>query len=457
MKGKTMAGTLRGSGATDRKRGIIIGAAGRDFHDFNVLFRQDPGFEIVAFTASQIPGISGRVYPKELSGKLYPNGIRIYDESELPALIKRLKADFCVQAYSDLSYNTVMGKSSIANANGADFWLVAPERTMIKSSKPVIAVCAVRTGSGKSQTTRYISNILREAGLRVAVIRHPMPYGILKDQMVQRFATMKDLADQKCTIEEREEYEPHIKNGFVVFAGVDYEMILRAAEKEADVILWDGGNNDAPFIKPDLLITVADPLRAGDEITYYPGETVARMADVLLVNKANSATKDELEKLQSNLESINKGAAILLADSVVLPDNKRIISGKRVLVIEDGPTITHGGMRFGAGTVVAKEFGASEIVNAKPNAIGTIKQMYDKYPNLGAELPAVGYSPKQISDLQNTVNRVDCDVVISATPIDLRKLIVVNKPMVQVAYELKPRDGRFDKIIINFARKIKKR
>jgi predicted GTPase len=439
------------------KKVIIIGAAGRDFHDFNVLFRQDPDYKVVAFTASQIPGISGRVYPKELSGKLYPNGIKIYDESELPALIKKFGADYCVQAYSDLPYNSVMDKSSIANANGADFLLVAPARTMIKSSKPVIAICAVRTGAGKSQTTRYISKILRESGLNVAVIRHPMPYGILKDQMVQRFATMKDLARQKCTIEEREEYEPHIKNGFTVFAGVDYEKILRAAEKEADVILWDGGNNDAPFIRPDLLITIADPLRVGDELTYYPGETVARMADILVINKANTASKEELTRLERNLKSINKKAAILIADSVVLPDNKGIIKGKRVLVIEDGPTITHGGMKFGAGTVVAKEFGAMEIVDAKPNAIGTIREMYNKYPNLGAELPAVGYSPKQISDLQNTVNSVDCDVVISATPIDLRKLINVDKPIVQVGYELKPRDGRFDKVIKTFARKAAKR
>jgi predicted GTPase len=439
------------------KKVIIIGAAGRDFHDFNVLFRDNPEYEVVAFTASQIPGISGRMYPKELSGKLYQKGIKIYDESELPSLIKKFKVDSCVQAYSDLSYNTVMDKSSIVNASGADFWLIAPERTMIKAKRPVIAICAVRTGSGKSQTTRYISKILREEGLKVAVIRHPMPYGILRDQIVQRFANMEDLNKNKCTIEEREEYEPHIKNGFIVYAGVDYEKIVRSAEKEADVILWDGGNNDAPFIKPNLLITVADPLRVGDELTYYPGETVARMASILIVNKANSATPDQLSKIQSNLKSINPSAAMMLGDSVVIPDNKSIIKGKRVLVIEDGPTITHGGMKFGAGTVAAKDYGAKEIVNASASAVGTIKEAYQKYPHLGAELPALGYSPKQIMDLQTTVNKVDCDVVISATPIDLRRLINADKPIVQVGYELKMRDDKLTRIIKEFARKASKR
>ena len=437
----------------EKKKLIILGAAGRDFHDFNVLFREDKDYEVMAFTANQIPYISNRKYPKELSGKRYPKGIQIYDESELPALIKKFHPDLCIQAYSDLPYNTVMTKASIVNANGSDFWLIAPERTMLKSTKPVIAVCAVRTGAGKSQTTRYISNILREMRLRVVVVRHPMPYGILKDQMMQRFATLKDLDKNHCTIEEREEYEPHIRNGFIIYAGVDYEKILRAAEKEADIILWDGGNNDAPFFKPDMLVTVADPLRAGNEITFYPGETVARMAKVLIINKVNSATKDELKKVEDNLRQINPNGIIIRADSIVIPDNKSIIKGKRVLVIEDGPTITHGNMKFGAGTVAAREYGAREIVDAKKEAVGSIKEVYEKYPQLGAELPAIGYSPKQIMDLQNTVNKVNCDVIISATPTDLRRLINVDKPIVQVGYELMPKDGRFDKIIKDFAKK----
>ncbi len=434
----------------DAKRVIILGAAGRDFHDFNVLFRDNPNYNVVAFTATQIPFISGRIYPKELSGKYYPKGIKIYDESELPSLIKRLKADVCIQAYSDLPYASVMEKASIVNASGADFWLVAPEKTMLKSSKPVIAICAVRTGSGKSQTSRYVSLLIRKKGLRAVVIRHPMPYGVLKDQIVERFATLKDLDKYHTTIEEREDYEPHIRNGFVVYAGVDYEKILRQAEKEADIVIWDGGNNDASFIKPDLMITVADPLRAGNEISYYPGEIVARMADVLLINKVNSATEEQVRQVVGNLKRINPRAKIEYADSIVMPDNPGIIKGKRVLVIEDGPTITHGGMQFGAGTVAANQFGAKEIVSAKEHAVGTIKATFEKYPRLSNELPAVGYSPKQIRDLQNTINGVDCDVVISATPTDLRRMLSIDKPIVQVKYELKPKGSAFDAIISKF-------
>lgn len=438
-----------------RKKVLIIGAAGRDFHNFNVLFRGNRDYEVVAFTASQIPFISDRIYPKELAGPLYPDGIQIHDESQLPDLIKNLKVDICIQAYSDLPDVEVMHKGSISNANGADFWLVSPEHTYLKSSKPVIAVCAVRTGSGKSQTSRYIAKLLREKGVRVVIIRHPMPYGVLKKQIVERFETLKDLDKYKTTIEEREDYEPHIRNRFVVFAGVDYEKILRAAEKEADIILWDGGNNDMSFVKPDLMITVADPLRVGNELTYYPGETCARMADVLLINKVNSATKEQLGELDKDLRSINDRAKIIYADSVVTPDNPKMIKGKRVLVIEDGPTITHGGMLFGAGKVAADACGAKEIVSAKRYAVGVIKETFERYPRLNQELPAVGYSPKEIRDLETTVNNADCDVVISATPTNLRHIINSNKPIVQVGYELKPRGNELDEIISRFVKDAK--
>ena len=358
-------------------------------------------------------------------------------------------------AYSDLPYDEVMRKASIANASGSDFWLVAPEKTMLKSSKPVIAVCAVRTGSGKSQTSRYVSKLIRNMGPKVVVIRHPMPYGVLKDQKVQRFASIKDLDRYKTTIEEREDYEPHIRNRFIVYAGVDYEEILRSAEKEADIIIWDGGNNDAPFIKPGLFITVADPLRAGNELNYYPGETVARMADVIIINKVNSATGEELNLLEKNIKQINKSAKIIYADSIVTPDNPKLIKGKRVLIIEDGPTITHGGMRFGAAMVAAKEYGAKELVAAKKYAVGEIKEVFKKYPKLDVELPAMGYSIKQIRDLEATVNGADCDIVVSATPIDLRNVININKPIVQVGYELKPKSDDLDRIIKSFVESVK--
>ena len=358
---------------SNRKKVIIIGAAGRDFHNFNVLFRDNKDYDVVAFTANQIPYISDRVYPKELSGSLYKNGIKIYDESELQNLIIKNNVDISIMSYSDLPYNEVMKKCSIVNAAGSDFWLVAPEKTMLKSKKPIIAICAVRTGCGKSQTSRYVAKKLRDMGKRVILIRHPMPYGVLKDQINERFEKLSDLDKYKTTIEEREDYEPHIKNNFVIYAGVDYEKILRSAEKEADIIIWDGGNNDAPFIKPDLFITVADPLRAGNELTYYPGEIVARMADVIIINKVNSATKKELSLLEYDIKSINKTADIIYANSLVMPDKPGMIHGKTALVIEDGPTITHGGMRFGAGMIAAKNNNA-KIISAKKYAVGEIKR-----------------------------------------------------------------------------------
>jgi predicted GTPase len=429
-----------------------MGAAGRDFEQFNTLFRNDPNYEVVAFTATQIPFISNRTYPKELSGKLYPRGIKIYDESELPTLIKSLKVDTCMLAYSDLPYQEVMRKASIVNSCGANFLLAAPQKSMLKSIKPVIAVCAVRTGAGKSPTTRYISKLLRKLGVTCVIIRHPMPYGILKDEIVERFATMKDLDKYKTTIEEREDYEPHIKNGFVVYAGVDYEKILRQAEKEAQVVIWDGGNNDSSFIKPDLMITVADPLRAGNELSYYPGEICAMMADVLLINKVNSAEPEEVERVRDNLKEINPSAKVILADSIVSADNTKIIKGSSVLLVEDGPTITHGNMRFGAATVAAGQYGAARIVDAKPYAVGTIKATFDKYKNLERELPAMGYSAKQIKDLETTINRADCDIVISATPTNLRNLINANKPIVQVSYEIRPHGKEFDSLIEKFVK-----
>ncbi len=433
------------------KQVIIIGAAGRDFHDFNVIFRDNPEYEVVAFTAAQIPYINNRSYPKELSGRLYPHGIAIHDESELPALIRKYKADICVMAYSDLPYSTVMDKASLVNANGADFWLIAPEKAMIKSSKPVIAVCAVRTGCGKSQTSRYIAKAFRSRGLKAVVIRHPMPYGVLKDQIVQRFAKLSDLDKYDCTIEEREDYEPHIRNGFVLYSGVDYGRILKKAENEADVIIWDGGNNDAPFIRPDLLITVADPFRAGNELDYYPGNEVARMADVLLINKVNSAPKKKVSEVAKNLRGINGTAKIIYSASDVFVDDPAEVRGKKVLVIEDGPTITHGGMPIGAGTVAVKKYKAASVVDAKKYAVGEILATYKKYPRLGKELPAMGYGAKQVKDLERTVNGAKCDAIVSATPTDLNTVIRANKPIIQVHYELRPIGKGLDAIISKFA------
>ncbi|MDE1869745.1 MAG: GTPase [Candidatus Micrarchaeota archaeon] len=436
-----------------RRKVIILGAAGRDFHNFNMLFRENAEFEVVAFTAAQIPYIEKRIYPKELSGKLYKRGIPIFSEGKLPELIERYSADICVMSYSDVYDADVMHKASVANANGADFWMVSPSHTMIKSTKPVIAVCAVRTGCGKSQVSRYIANLVRKHGKVPVVLRHPMPYGDLKSQIVQRFETLKDLDIHKTTIEEREDYEPHIKNNTIVYAGVDYEKIIRQAEKEADIIIWDGGNNDAPFIKPDLMITVADPLRVGHEFTYYPGETVARMAQVLIINKVNSATKKDVAQLRENLKRLNPAAKIILSNSKISVDNAAGIKGKRVLVIEDGPTVTHGGMKFGAALVAAKKYGARSIVDARLSAVGEIEKAYEKYPHLKLVLPALGYSKAEIRDLDKTINNAKCDTIVSATPIELSRVLRLKRPVVNVRYELSEIGSALSDTIINFVKK----
>jgi predicted GTPase len=416
---------------------IIMGAAGRDFHNFNVFFRNNDTYEVVAFTATQIPGIEGRTYPTELAGPNYPNGIPIYPEEELPKLIKKHDIDQVVFAYSDISNENVMHKASLVMANGADFRLMGPKTTMVKSKVPIVSVCAVRTGSGKSQTSRMAAKILKSKGLRVAAIRHPMPYGDLREQIWQRFASYDDLNKHKCTIEEREEYEPHIDNGIVVYAGVDYERILREAEKESDVIVWDGGNNDMPFYKPDLNIVVADPHRPGHELTYHPGETNIRMADVVIVNKVDTADPEKVKLVKENIKMVNPNARILDAASPVTADRPELIKGKRVLVIEDGPTLTHGNMPYGAGTIMARNSGAAEIVDPKPYAVGSIKESYKKYTHLGAILPALGYGDKQVAELKETIDRIPCDVVVIGTPIDLRRVITISKPTVRVKYELK--------------------
>ncbi len=436
-----------------KKRIVIIGAAGRDFHNFNMLFRDNPDYEVVAFTAAQIPFIEKRTFPKELAGKLYKADIPIYSEERLRSIINKEKIDACIMSYSDLKESDVMHKASLVNAAGADFELVAPEHTMLKSTKPVIAVCAVRTGCGKSQVSRYIAMLLKKKGKTPIVIRHPMPYGDLVKQNVQRFATLKDLDKHKTTIEEREDYEPHIRAGTVVYAGVDYGKILKEAEKEADVIIWDGGNNDAPFIKPDLFITVADPLRTGDELNYYPGETVARMADMIIVNKANSASQKEIDTLLYNLREINADANIVLANSAISVDSPSLIKGKSVVVVEDGPTVTHGNMKFGAATVAVKKYGAKSVVEPVKLAVGIIKDVYKKYAHLSKIVPAVGYSPKEVNDLRNTLNRIDCDSIVSATPTDLTRIMELNKPVVRVYYELEERDNKLTNAINAFVKK----
>ncbi|HVO37343.1 MAG TPA: cyclic 2,3-diphosphoglycerate synthase [Candidatus Acidoferrum sp.] len=416
---------------------IIMGAAGRDFHNFNVFFRNNDAYEVVAFTATQIPGIEGRNYPTELAGASYPKGIPIYPEEQLPKLIKENDIDQVVFAYSDVSHEYVMHKASLVMACGADFRLMGPKTTMVKSKVPVVSVCAVRTGSGKSQTSRQVAKILKGRGLRVAAIRHPMPYGDLRKQIWQRFASYEDLDKNECTIEEREEYEPHIDNGIVVYAGVDYERIVREAEKEADIIVWDGGNNDISFYKPDLNIVVADPHRAGHEVTYHPGETNLRMADVIIINKVDTADPRKVEQVKENIKMVNPNAKVLDAASPVSADKPELIKGKRVLVIEDGPTLTHGSMPYGAGTIMAKNSGASEIVDPKPYAVGSIMEAYKKYTHLGSILPALGYGEKQVAELKQTIERIPCDVVVIGTPIDLRRVITINKPTVRVNYELK--------------------
>jgi predicted GTPase len=417
-------------------RTIIMGAAGRDFHNFNVFFRGNVDYEVVAFTATQIPNIDGRKYPAQLAGKLYPNGIPIFPESDLIELIKSLKADEVVFAYSDVPHAYVMHKASMILGTGADFRLMGSNRTMIKSVKPVIAVCAVRTGAGKSQTSRRVSKILRSMGLKVAAVRHPMPYGDLVKQKVQRFATYSDLDLHNCTIEEREEYEPHLDNGIIVYAGVDYEAILRQAEQEVDVILWDGGNNDFPFYRPDLYIVVADPHRPGHEINYHPGETNVCAADVFVINKVDSANPEDVITVRNNLHMLNPDAVVIEAASPLFVDNPAAIRGKRVLVIEDGPTLTHGEMAYGAGYVAARRFGAAEIVDPRRFAVGSILATYAKYPKTGPILPAMGYGEEMTRDLEMTIANADVDLVIIGTPIDLNRLIKINKPSQRVRYEL---------------------
>ena len=418
------------------KKVIIMGAAGRDFHNFNTYFRDNPNFQVMAFTASQIPDIEGRKYPSSLAGKLYPDGIPIYAEEELDALIKKHGVTKVYFSYSDVSHEYVMHKASQVQAAGASFVLLGPDDTMVKSKKPVVSVCAVRTGSGKSQTSRKAALILKKKGRRVVVIRHPMPYGDLAKQKVQRFATYEDMAKHECTIEEREEYEPHVKHGIIVYAGVDYEAILREAEKEADVILWDGGNNDVPFYKSDLEIVVVDPHRAGHELLYYPGETNFRRADVLIINKLDTAAKENVEKVIENIKAINPSATVIRAGSPISVQNGGEITGKRVLVIEDGPTVTHGGMAFGAGIVAASKYGAAEVVDPRPFAVGSIKKTFEKYRHLEKVLPAMGYGETQVKELAETINSIDCDLIISGTPIDLNRLIKTRQPMLPVGYEL---------------------
>ncbi len=423
-------------GTTDPVNVIIIGAAGRDFHDFNVYYRDNPRFRVVAFTAAQIPDIDGRVYPAQLAGERYPEGIPIYAEEQLPELIKKLSVGECSIAYSDLPHDEVMHKAAIVNAAGADFRILGRESTMIQSSKPVIAVCAVRTGCGKSQTSRRVAEILKSMGKRVAAIRHPMPYGDLQKQICQRFATLEDMDKHHCTIEEREEYEPHVAMGNVVFAGVDYARILKQAEQEADVILWDGGNNDMPFYRPNLLIVVTDPHRPGHELRYYPGETNARMADVVVINKVDTAKSEDVETVERNIKRINPTARIIKARSPVTVDDPDAVQGKRVLVVEDGPTLTHGEMKIGAGHVAARQFGASVIVDARPFAVGSIKSTFENYPHITEILPAMGYGQTQMSELQDTINAADCELVLIGTPIDLGRLLQINKPTQRVRYEL---------------------
>jgi len=417
-------------------RTLIMGAAGRDFHNFNVFFRDNPDYEVVAFTATQIPDIEGRTYPAELAGKLYPKGIPIFAETDLLKLIGEQKVDAVVFAYSDVPHEVVMHKASVVLAAGADFWLMGMKTTQLKSSKPVVSVCAVRTGSGKSQTTRRVSLILRSMGYKVAAIRHPMPYGDLVKQAVQRYADYSDLDKHECTIEEREEYEPHLDNGVIVYAGVDYEKILRQAEQEVDIILWDGGNNDFSFYVPDLSIVVADPHRPGHELSYHPGEANVIAADVFVINKVDTADAENVIKVRQNLRLLNPNAIVVEAASPLFVDDPDAIRGKRVLVIEDGPTLTHGEMAYGAGYVAARRFGAAEIVDPRPFAVKSIKATYEKYPKTGPILPAMGYGEEQTRDLEATINRSDVDLVIIGTPIDLKRVIKINKPAQRVRYEL---------------------
>lgn len=422
-----------------KRKVIIIGAAGRDFHNFNTFYRDNKDYEVVAFTAAQIPDIDGRKYPKELAGKLYPKGIPIEAEEKLVDLIKKYDVDECVFSYSDVTYQKVMSVSAIVNAAGADFKLMGPKYTALKSTKPVISVCATRTGCGKSQTSRKVIELLMAKGLKVVAARHPMPYGDLAAQKVQRFAKVTDLEKHKCTIEEMEEYEPHVVRGNVIYAGVDYEAILRAAEKDpsgCDVILWDGGNNDFEFFDADLSITVADPHRVGAELTYYPGEVSLRKADVVVINKMDTAGPESIQQLRENIAKVNPNAIVIDAASPVTIENPAIIKGKRVLVVEDGPTLTHGEMKIGAGTVAAMKCGAKEIIDPRPYAVGKLAETFKIYPNIGALLPAMGYGKQQIKDLEKTINAVDCDAVVIGTPIDLNRIVKIKKPNTRIGYDL---------------------
>ncbi len=419
-----------------RTRVIILGAGGRDFHNFNVFFRGRPEYQVVAFTATQIPDIEGRQYPPQLAGPLYPAGIPIYAEAEMPELIHRLRADQVVFAYSDVSHEYVMHVGSIAMAAGASFALLGPGATMLAARVPVVSICAVRTGAGKSQTTRRITGILKALGRRIAVIRHPMAYGDLVRQRVQRFATLDDLDRYDVTIEEREEYEPHIAAGTIVYAGVDYHDIVRLAQREADVIVWDGGNNDFPFLRSNLHVVVADPHRAGHELSYHPGETNLRMADVVVINKVDTARPEAVAQVRSNVSRVNPRAIVIEAASPVQVDNPALLSGRRALVVEDGPTLTHGGMTFGAGVIAARKFGVADLVDPRPYAVGSIRGIFSRYPHLGPVLPAMGYGTAQIRELEETIGAADCDVVVIGTPVDLRRVIKLRKPAVRVRYEL---------------------
>lgn len=422
-----------------RKKVIIIGAAGRDFHNFNTCYRNNEHYNVVAFTAAQIPDIDGRQYPKELAGKLYPGGIPIFPENDLPDLISKYHVDECVFSYSDVPYQKVMSVSAIVNAAGAGFILLGPDATMIKSEKPVIAIGAVRTGCGKSQTSRKIIELLMKKGLKVVAVRHPMPYGDLNTQKVQRYASIGDLEKYKCTVEEMEEYEPHVVRGNVIYAGVDYEAILRKAEKDpdgCDVIVWDGGNNDFPFFRPDLMVTVTDPHRPGHELKYYPGEVTLRLANVVIINKIDTAPPEGVQIVRESIEKVNPKAIVIDGASPIKVDNKSVINGKKVLVIEDGPTLTHGEMKIGAGVVAAKKYGAAELIDPRPFTVGKLSETFRLYPEIGTLLPAMGYGEQQLKDLESTINNTDCDSVIIATPIDLNRIIKIKKPNTRVYYDL---------------------
>jgi predicted GTPase len=422
-----------------KKNIIIIGAAGRDFHNFNTTYRNNEAYNVVAFTAAQIPDIDGRKYPSELAGELYPEGIPIYSQDQLPGLIEKLQVDECIFAYSDISYEDVMGVGAIVNAAGANFTLLGPKGTQLKSNKPVISVCAVRTGTGKSQTSRKIIETLLEHDLKVIAVRHPMPYGDLNAQRVQRFATVEDLKKHNCTIEEMEEYEPHVARGNIVYAGVDYADILAAAENDpegCDVILWDGGNNDFSFFEPDLAVTVLDPHRPGHELKYYPGEVSLRTADVAIINKIDSASAEAVQIVENNIKFASPNTTVIKAESKITVDNPESIVGKRVLVVEDGPTLTHGEMNIGAGTVAAERLGAKEIIDPRPFAVGSLIETFNKYQHIQNVLPAMGYGDQQLKDLEETINKADCDAVIIGTPMDLTRIITINKPCTRVHYDL---------------------